>query len=164
DRDEVDGMRRLVGRPLNELPAAAAELVNWATGALGMLGESGYYMNSGFSPNFVEGNVESSAINERVIELPWAHAWAWQLSPGSRVIEVGPAESLSSLELAVMGHRTIALDPRGYPFRHPNLEIVAAGAESWAGPREPVAAVFCISTVEHLGLGHYVEASPIDDL
>jgi len=154
----------LVGRSIEELPEPAAHLVNWANSAVGMAGEGGVFVNNGLNLQFHAGGARVVEVSERIVELPFASGVAAQLPAGSRVLDVGARESSLALELASLGHHTVALDPRGYLFDHPNLEVVAAAAEAWDGPKEPFDAIFCVSTIEHLGLGAYVPPSGTDDL
>lgn len=154
----------LVGRSIEDLPESAAHLVNWANSAIGMAGEGGVFVNNGLNLQFHAGGARVVEVSERIVELPFASGVAAQLPTGSRVLDVGARESSLALELASLGHHTVALDPRGYPFAHANLEVVTKPAEDWDGPEEPFDAIFCVSTIEHLGLGAYVPPSGIDDL
>lgn len=159
-----DAMRRLVGQPIAELPAAGAHLVNWANGAIGMAGEAGLWINHGVNLMFAEGGARIEGINERVVELPFALAAATRIPTAGNVLDVGATESLLALQLAGLGYKVTAIDPRPYPFHHPNLTVITEVVEHWGGPTDEFDAIFCVSTVEHLGLGHYVPASNQDDL
>ncbi|MGH9086229.1 MAG: class I SAM-dependent methyltransferase, partial [Acidimicrobiales bacterium] len=145
--------------PLAELDQPGADLVNWVISPIGMAGEAGVWLNQGANLSFSAGRAWIENLNERIIELPWAHAAASRLPTGSAVLDIGAAESLFAIELATMGHRTIALDPRGYGLTHPNLDVVTEAVEDWDGPSQPLDAVFSISAIEHFGLGHYVPAA-----
>jgi hypothetical protein len=96
-------------------------------------------------------------VNERIVEVPYALAVASRLAAGSLALDVGAAESTLALSLASLGIETIALDRRPYPLAHPRLTAVMAKVEEWSGPPRPLDAVFCVSTIEHIGLGHYGE-------
>jgi hypothetical protein len=50
-----------------------------------------------------------------------------------------------------------AIDLTRLPFSHPNLTSFTGRFEDWEAPDEPFAAVFLISTIEHVGLGAYGE-------
>lgn len=165
DRHHVaEAIWPLVGQPLAELSEPAAHLVNWANSAIGMAGEGGVFVNNGLNLQFHAGGAELVEVSERIVELPFASAVGATLPLGSHVLDVGARESSLSLELANLGHRTVALDPRGYPFDHPNLTVVVESAEDWIGPAEPFDAVFCISTIEHVGLGAYGLDGDVPDL
>lgn len=148
-----------VGDPLSALDQDTADLINWAISPVGMAGEGLAWLNHGTTVSFAEGKVWIDNLNERVVELPWAHVKASTLTPGSRVLDVGSTEGLLAIELASCGHHVVALDPRPYPIAHPRVEAVASPVEEWDGPKQPLDAVFAISAVEHFGLGHYVEAA-----
>jgi 2-polyprenyl-3-methyl-5-hydroxy-6-metoxy-1,4-benzoquinol methylase len=79
------------------------------------------------------------------------------------VLDFGSAESTVSLSLASMGFEVTALDMRRYPFAHPNLQSVAAAIEGWDAEPASYDAAFCISTVEHVGLGWYGDPDGADD-
>ena len=70
-----------------------------------------------------------STVHERIVEVPYAFRALSGLAPGSRVLDVGSAESTVALSLAALGYRVTALDLRPYPFEHPLLEVVAAPLE-----------------------------------
>lgn len=149
---------------LADLDEATARYLNWARSYEGLAGEAGCWVNDGYYLEFVEHDVRVRFVNERVVELPFAYAVAAGLDQGSPVLDVGAAESPLALGLASMGLRAVALDPRGYPFEHPNLTVVVGTVEEWKGPETPLAAVFCISTLEHLGLAAYGQREGRADL
>ncbi len=157
-------VRAAVGDPLEALDQDTADLVNWVISPVGMAGEGRAWINHGANVTFAAGRAEIENLNERIIELPWAHGQAARLAPGSLVLDIGSTEGLLAMELATMGHRVLALDPRPYPMSHPNLEVLPTSVEDWDGPAEPLDAVFAISAIEHFGLGHYVEAAERQDL
>lgn len=159
-----DAMQRLVGQSIDHLTEAGAHLVNWANGAIGMAGETGMWINTGVNLLFSQGRLRIESVNERIVELPFAHEVAAGIPRGGRVLDVGATESLLALELASLGYRVTAVDPRPYPFQHPNLTVVAHNVEEWEGPNHDFDAIFCISTIEHIGLGHYVPSTDRDDL
>jgi SAM-dependent methyltransferase len=54
-----------------------------------------------------------------------------------------------------MGHRVTVVDPRGYGFWHPNLEIIEGLAEDLPAEATAFDAVLVISSIEHFGTGAY---------
>ena len=144
--------------PLAELPAWVAELANVLTGHRSPLADAGLWINEPVSVRALPGAAEVGSVNERIVEIPYVLT-AVAAAPAGPVLDVGAAESTVSLSLASSGRRTYALDPRGYPFEHPLLESVTAPVEQWEGPGEPLAAVISLSTIEHLGLGSYEQAT-----
>ena len=144
--------------PLGEMPAWVADLANLFSGHRSPLAEAGLWINEPISVRAVPGGAEVSSVNERIVEIPYVLV-AVGASPPGPVLDVGAAESTVSLSLASSGRRTYALDPRGYPFEHPLLESVTTPVELWEGPAEPLSAVISLSTIEHLGVGAYSQAS-----
>jgi SAM-dependent methyltransferase len=98
-------------------------------------------------------------MGERIIELPFVlQQVALRVPAGERVLDVGCAESLLAVQLASLGYQVTALDPRGYPLTHPNLDVQPMPLEDWH-PEGRLPAIVCLSTLEHLGLGAYHEAA-----
>lgn len=129
----------------------------------GPIADRSLLMNHPLTVLFDEKGPRLFEVNERIVEIPFVlRACAW-LSPGSVVVDVGATESTLALSLASMGHHVTALDPRPYPFTHPNLTVVAKDVEGWTPPG-PAALVIAVSAVEHFGLGHYTStgATPAD--
>lgn len=153
-----------VGDSVASLDQDTADLVNWVISPIGMAGEALAWINHGASMSFGEGRAWIDNLNERIVELPWAHAQASRLDPGSLLLDIGSTEGLLAVELATWGHQVLALDPRPYPLEHPNVEAIASTVEAWGGPPRPLDAVFAISAIEHFGLGHYVERADREDL
>lgn len=153
------GLVELVARtPLEELPAWAAEMANLFASHRSPLAEAGLWINDPVSVRAMAGGAEVGSVNERIVEVPYVLAAVADSPPGP-ALDVGAAESTVSLSLASSGRRTYALDPRGYPFRHPLLETVTCPVEEWEGPADPLSAVISLSTIEHLGLGSYRQAT-----
>lgn len=140
-----------------------AATINWAVGYDGFIAEAGLWFNPPVNVQLRAASAEITAVNERIVEVPFALGVAASLPLGSRVIDVGSAESTVPLSLASLGLVTTAIDPRGYPLTHPLLEVVRSPLAEWAGPPGPLQAVFCISTVEHLGLKAYSQPGDRQD-
>lgn len=164
DETSAAGRAVRVGDPLSALDQDTADLVNWVISPIGMAGEGLAWVNHGASMSFGAGRAWIDNLNERIVELPWAHAQASRLEPGSLVVDIGSTEGLLAVELASWGHEVYALDPRPYPIRHPGVTAVPSAVEAWEGPRRPLDAVFAISAIEHFGLGHYVDRDDREDL
>ena len=144
----------IAARPLADLPEWLATLANWLASHRSPLAERGLYLNHPVSVRVSAGDVAVTDVNERIVEVPFVLGIAARAAEGP-ALDLGAAESTVSFSLASGGRRTYALDPRGYPFRHPLLTVVEAPVERWEGPAEPLALAISLSTVEHLGLHHY---------
>jgi len=140
---------------LAELDPWVADLANWFGSHRSPQSEAGLWMNHPVVTRLFAGGAEVGAVNERIVELPYVYAALATVGPDQPVLDLGAAESTLSLSLASSGRRTYAIEPRGYPFRHPNLEVITLPVDSWDGPSEPLGAAISLSTVEHLGLGSY---------
>lgn len=158
-------LRVLIGTTLERLTDGSAEFLNWANGQTGYSAQAGLWFNP---PIYIEhraGKVVATEMNERVVELPYAMAAAAELQVGSRVVDVGATESTLAISLASLGYQVTAIAPRPYPFRHPRLNAVTSPIEHWSPEDCSLDAVFCISTIEHIGVGAYdqPEAEPDAD-
>jgi hypothetical protein len=138
-----------------------ANLVNHANGHRGFAAQAGLWFNPAATIELSEGSAHLAAINERIVELPFALGALARLKPPARILDIGSAESTFPLSAASLGYRVTALDLRPLPYSHPNLESFAGRFEDWSPGPERFDAAFLISTIEHFGLGAYGE--PIID-
>lgn len=152
----IDSDRDLLG-------PGVAHLLNWAVGPTGYVAQAGLWFNEPVVPEHRKNQVVVRHVNERIVEVPYALAAAGQLRSGAHVLDVGATESTLSLSLASLGFNVIALDPRPYPIAHPMLTAAATGVEGWE-PVQPLDAIFCVSTIEHLGLSGYGQGTIDEDL
>ncbi len=91
------------------------------------------------------------AVDERIVEQPFVFAALADLPLGSRVVDIGGGDSTVALALASLGHRVTVVEPRGYPFSHPNLTVHAGPIETFE-PDAPFDAAVLLSTIGHIGL------------
>jgi SAM-dependent methyltransferase len=145
----------LVNRSLQELGEGAAELLNYANSHRGFAAQAGLWINHPVVLSHHSRGVEVDQVNERIVELPYVLSALASLPIGSHILDFGATESLLALYLASLGYHVVALDQRPYPFCHPRLRIVTCLAEEWTGPTQPFDAIVSLSTLEHVGLGHY---------
>jgi SAM-dependent methyltransferase len=102
-------------------------------------------------------------VSERIVELPFVFA-NLAVPKGSRVVDVGCAESRLSIELANLGFKVLAVDLRPYRFDHPNLNVLRGDFLGSPIDDESADAVIAVSTLEHLGLPCYgARAAPGSD-
>lgn len=153
-----------VGLPVADLGPGAAAFLNWATGHTGPSGQAGVWLNPPVTVLHGEGWVRHNDVNERIVEVPYAMGVAASLAPSARVLDVGAAESTLALSLASLGLDVIAIDLRPYPFEHPKVRAVEGPIQDWSGPEEGLDAIFCVSSIEHFGLGAYGEEAGGTDL
>ncbi len=141
-----------------QLDGAAADFLNRATGWRGFASRAGVYVNEPINYVYEPGSVKVLNINERIAELPFVFAEAGKVPPPARVLDIGCSESPVSLGLATLGHQVVAVDPRGYAFAHPNISVAPVGAQELVDD-EGFDLVVMLSTIEHIGLGHYFDAA-----
>ena len=138
------------------MSAYVAAVANITAGHLGYASHEGLWVNTATIIEHADGEVRLTAVNERIAEIPYAFGALAALPPGSRILDVGCAESTVALSLATMGWQVTAVDPRGYPYAHPYLDVVTGYVCDL--PDEPVFdAVLLLSTIEHIGIGAYGE-------
>jgi 2-polyprenyl-3-methyl-5-hydroxy-6-metoxy-1,4-benzoquinol methylase len=143
----------VVPRSVLDLSPRDIELLNRMNAHDGYRSQAGLWVNEPISTGFVDGKVVLNDVNERVGEVPYVFGRLATLPRGSKVLDVGCCESIVSFSLASMGYSVTALDPRPYPFEHPNLRVVTMGAEDF--DEGDFDAVVLLSTIEHLGVGAY---------
>jgi hypothetical protein len=141
------------GRP-DELPAHTAALLNWATGPDGPAAQRGLWFNPPVPVEHLSGDVGVLLVNERIVEQPFAFAHLARLPSGTRVLDVGGAESTVGLSLAALGLDVTVVDPREHPLGHPNLRHERRRLDELK-PEAPFDAALALSSVEHFGLEGY---------
>jgi hypothetical protein len=143
------------GLSLDQLDWELASLVNHAVGHRGFAAQADLWFNPPVTVELSPGEAKLASANERIAEVPFALMALGRVAVGARILDVGSAESTFPLSAASLGYRVTAVDPRGLPYAHPNLETVAGRFEDLAVEDGAFAAVFLISTVEHVGLPAY---------
>jgi 2-polyprenyl-3-methyl-5-hydroxy-6-metoxy-1,4-benzoquinol methylase len=140
---------------LEQLDGYLAAVLNHAAGHRGFAAQADLWFNPPLTVELSEGRARLTTTNERIAELPFAMMALGRLGAGARILDVGSAESTFPLSAASLGFQVTAVDPRGLPYEHPNLETVSARFEDLKAPAERFDAVFLISTIEHVGLPAY---------
>jgi hypothetical protein len=154
-RSADDALSARIGEPVDRVRPVTAHFLNWAIGIHGYYAQRRAFFNHSNASVLHENGTVETRLNSRILEVPFAHAAMADLSAGSVVIDVGSNESLLAMELAVAGFQVYSVDFRGYPLQHPRLITVEDSVLHWAGPAQPVDAIFSISTIEHIGLPAY---------
>jgi hypothetical protein len=85
----------------------------------------------------------------KAVELPFAFAAAGDLERGAAVATVGDADGALSIGLAALGLRVTAVDAGG-AATHPDVVVVDQRVEDWAGPAQPIDAVFALTSTNPL--------------
>ena len=158
-RSQVQGMQHELGltavpQSFEDLRPRDQVLANRMVGHDGYQAQLGLWVNDPLSVGFEDGSLRLNDVNERIVEIPYVLGAVTDRGPGARVLDVGCCESTVALHLASLGYRVTALDPRPYPFAHPNLTVRTSGVEAFSSV-EPFDAVVLLSTIEHLGVGSY---------
>lgn len=94
-------------------------------------------------------------INERIVEIPFAISVLADISRSSRILDLGCAESLMPMQLVGMGFHVTGVDFRNYPYDLPNFTFERADILKLPMADASFDACTCISTLEHIGIGHY---------
>lgn len=152
-------LAQAVQMPLETLDEPLAQAINYATSHEGFYAQAGLWFNPPFAVGLSAGTATALQVTERIVEVPFAMAALGRLEPGARILDIGSAESTFPLSAASLGFHVTAIDPRGLPYSHPNLESHALLLEDFVPPTDPFDAAFLISTIEHVGLGAYGEGT-----
>jgi len=140
---------------LDRLDSRSADLANFSQSHRGFAAQAGLWINQPVQIAHRPGGAALGAVNERIVEVPFVFASLAGLPAGARVLDVGGTESTVALSLASLGYAVTVVDPRGYPFPHPNLRVAAQTVESLDEPPASFDGIVCLSTIEHIGLGAY---------
>ncbi len=71
------------------------------------------------------------------------------------VLDLGLAESTSSLEMACFGYDVVAVDLRNLPLEHPSLQVLRGDISHLPFEDASFDVVVSLSTIEHVGLDWY---------
>ena len=123
-----------VEMPLEKLDEPLAQAINYATSHHGFFAQAGLWFNPPVAVELSAGAAAAVQVTERIVEVPFAMAALSRLGPGTRILDIGSAESTFPLSAASLGYRVTAIDPRPLAYSHPNLESHAALLEDWDGP------------------------------
>lgn len=151
----LDLEMRVNDQATSSQPATAAAL-EIADSHLGPKAVEGLWFNEPIILRYDDsGRPAWARTSERIIEKAWVLRHLSGLETGSKILDVGCAESLLSLELASNGFLVTGVDVRPYPLTHPNLRFVQS--DVMTAPLEPGSfdGVILLSTIEHIGLGWY---------
>lgn len=151
----ADSLEPKPASALTEVDESLAALLNYAESHRGFAAQRSLWFNPAISLTYKPGDVEVASANERIAEIPYVFRALAPLPMGSRILDVGAAESTLAFSLASLGYRTTALDLRAYPLSHPRLEVVVGRIEEWEAEPASFDAIVCLSTIEHVGLGAY---------
>lgn len=98
--------------------------------------------------------------SERIAEIPFVIS---NLGPEDcTILDVGSCWSTLPLELAHIGRKVFAVDQLPYALKHPNLVAIQADIGKLCLPSNFFDTVTCVSTIEHIGIGHYGDPSGKD--
>lgn len=147
---------------LADIDAPTAGVINYLLCHRGPLADVGLWRNEPVVVEWLAGDARVAAVNERIIEQPFVYGALADLPVGSRVADVGGAESLVGLSLASSGHQVTVVEPAGYPYQHPNLSVARQTLDDFQ-PEAPFDAVVLLSAIEHFGLGAYTDNGELDD-
>ena len=147
---------------LDDIDRPASHFLNHVQSWNGPLADAGLFINHPYLVEWSEGSARVRLVNERIIEQPFVYAALADVPLGSRVLDIGGGESIVALALASLGHQVTVVEPRGYPFSHRNLTVYDGPIEQFQ-PDEPFDAVVILSTIEHLGIGHYADGTTVDN-
>jgi SAM-dependent methyltransferase len=146
---------------LDDIDLPASHFLNHVQSWNGPLADAGLFINHPYLVEWSEGSAQVRLVNERIIEQPFVYAALADVPLGSRVLDIGGGESIVALALASLGHKVTVVEPRGYPFRHHNLEVFECPIEQFDSDQS-FDAVVLLSTIEHLGIGHYADGTSIN--
>ncbi len=101
-------------------------------------------------------------LTERVAEIPFAIR-ELDLSPGSRILDIGSRWSPLPLFLSAMGYRMVAVDLMPFLIRGSGPQFVLADMRRPPFRRGAFDGATIVSTLEHVGVGFYDPTRGPDD-
>ncbi|MCS7230990.1 MAG: class I SAM-dependent methyltransferase [Elusimicrobiota bacterium] len=106
---------------------------------------------------------EDYTVTERIFERGFLFMNLYDVSVGSKILDVGCCWSSISLELSCLGYKVWGIDISEYPFYHPNFTFVKGSICKTEFEDNFFDVIIAISTIEHIGLGHYGDSVFEDD-
>jgi SAM-dependent methyltransferase len=123
----------------------------------------------GFALNELNNKVEQYKVNfgvgyslykknkffysERLIELPFLFSQI--IKPPAQVLDVGCAESITPIQLSMIGYKVYGMDIRDYGYSHPNFTFIKGDFLTHNFGNQKFDVVINISAIEHFGLSAY---------
>ncbi len=168
-RDEVSGLadlietaapsvrlRNLKGQRarITDIDESTAIFLNYAKSHNGPLADRDLWLNDPVIVEWSEGDATVGAVNERIMEVPFVMQSLGAVPASASIVDIGGSESTVAFSLASLGYPTTVIDPQGYPFTHPQLEVLLHPLEELNPEREFDVAIL-LSAIEHFGIGHY---------
>ncbi|NNE96072.1 MAG: DUF268 domain-containing protein [Acidimicrobiales bacterium] len=139
---------------ITDIDESAAIFLNYAKSHRGPLADRDLWINDPVVIEWSEGNATVGAVNERIMEIPFVIQALGALDPDAAIVDIGGSESTLAFSLASLGYATTLVDPQGYPFAHPRLDVRQHPLEELTADGDFDAAVL-LSAIEHFGIGHY---------
>lgn len=102
-------------------------------------------------------------VTERIFERGFLFMNLADVPIGSKILDVGCCWSSVSLELCCLGYKVWGIDIDDYPFYHPNFTFLKSSICNTELPDNFFDVVIAISTIEHIGLGHYGDSTQDTD-
>lgn len=152
--------------PQPELATEIAATANFYGSAAGPFGKEGFSRTDPVEI-VLDNSLKSlwASTNERVVERFWVMNRMPPMARAPKVLDLGCCHSLLALELASNGYDVTAVDGNIYPYQHPNLRALTGDLCALPFPDGHFDTVVLLSTIEHVGLGHYGdEAGETKDL
>lgn len=106
---------------------------------------------------------EDFTVTERIFEKAFCFTQIGKHAHEiGKILDVGCCESSLSIELASLGFKTWGIDISDYYLYHPNFIFIKGNICASPFPDRSFDLVIAMSTVEHIGLGHYKDPTDSD--
>lgn len=102
-------------------------------------------------------------VNERIVELVFAHKHLDMDGEGKRLLEFGCTRSVLAMQVVSFGYHVVGVDLRPYPLTHPRFRFYQTNLLQFEDA-EGFDFVTAISTIEHVGMSAYGETGGESDL
>jgi SAM-dependent methyltransferase len=163
--DSVAEMKRVSGTAMfSPIKAGRVEALHSANSQNGRPAEGLWVKNAVQGETTGQAWPGWSSTSERILDHAWALRKSNDVPIGSRILDLGCAESILAIELASAGYSVVGLDVRPYPLKHPSFEFMMGDLLTADIEVNSFDVVVALSTLERLAFGWHGDQNNLTKL